>query len=294
VTRDQGSPLEQQMAITALGNLAYFQGRPAEAWAMVRELLPRGPFSEPEDGLFPYAIEMLRLATVLALDASDITTASDWLQTHDRWLDWSGSIRGRAESRLLQARLHELQGDMQSAEHSGQEALRLASNPRQPLMLLAAHRFLGQIFISEDRIDEAERELGMALDLADACAAPYERASTLLCLAHLYLGTHRSQDARVLLDTAREIGSELEAAPILSMADHLASVPGSSNGASALTSRELEVLRLVASGLTDADAAEQLYISPRTVGQHLRSIYNKLGVSSRTAATSVAIKEDLV
>ena len=51
-----------------------------------------------------------------------------------------------------------------------------------------------------------------------------------------------------------------------------------------LTSREIEVLRFMAEGLTDAQVAERLYISPRTVGQHLRSIYRKLGVPSRTAA----------
>src|SRR5260370_2244124 len=52
-----------------------------------------------------------------------------------------------------------------------------------------------------------------------------------------------------------------------------------------LTAREEEVLRLVAQGLTDAQVAEHLIISPRTVNWHLTSIYSKLGVSSRTAAT---------
>ena len=51
-----------------------------------------------------------------------------------------------------------------------------------------------------------------------------------------------------------------------------------------LSSREVEVLRLVAQGLTNAQVVERLSPSPRTVDQHLRSIYSKLGVSSRTAA----------
>jgi DNA-binding NarL/FixJ family response regulator len=51
-----------------------------------------------------------------------------------------------------------------------------------------------------------------------------------------------------------------------------------------LSARELEVLRLVAEGLTDARVAERLHLSPRTVGRHLESVYRKLGVSSRTAA----------
>jgi DNA-binding CsgD family transcriptional regulator/tetratricopeptide (TPR) repeat protein len=61
-----------------------------------------------------------------------------------------------------------------------------------------------------------------------------------------------------------------------------------------LTAREVEVLRLVALGLTDAQVAEQLIISPRTVTSHLTSIYNKLGVSSRAAATRFAVDHQLV
>jgi DNA-binding NarL/FixJ family response regulator len=61
-----------------------------------------------------------------------------------------------------------------------------------------------------------------------------------------------------------------------------------------LTGRELEVLRLVAQGLTDAEVGRQLVISPRTVNGHLTSIYSKLGVSSRTAATRFAIENHLI
>ncbi len=61
-----------------------------------------------------------------------------------------------------------------------------------------------------------------------------------------------------------------------------------------LTAREVEVLRLVAQGLTDAVVAEQLVISPRTVNFHLTSIYSKLQVSSRSAATRYAIEHHLV
>ena len=57
---------------------------------------------------------------------------------------------------------------------------------------------------------------------------------------------------------------------------------------SLLTSREVEVLRLVASGLTDAQVAEKLVVSVRTVNAHLQSIYGKLDVQSRTAAVREA------
>jgi predicted ATPase/DNA-binding CsgD family transcriptional regulator len=61
-----------------------------------------------------------------------------------------------------------------------------------------------------------------------------------------------------------------------------------------MTAREVEILRLVAQGLTDAQVAEQLVISPRTVNWHLTSIYSKLGVSSRNAATRFAIEQHLL
>ncbi len=61
-----------------------------------------------------------------------------------------------------------------------------------------------------------------------------------------------------------------------------------------LTTREVEVLRLVADGLTDTQVAEQLVISPRTVNWHLSVIYSKLGVSSRAAATRFALVHELV
>ena len=60
-----------------------------------------------------------------------------------------------------------------------------------------------------------------------------------------------------------------------------------------LTAREVEVLRLVAGALTDQQVAEKLVLSPRTVHAHLSSIYSKLGVTSRSAATRYAIEHHL-
>jgi predicted ATPase/DNA-binding CsgD family transcriptional regulator/Tfp pilus assembly protein PilF len=60
-----------------------------------------------------------------------------------------------------------------------------------------------------------------------------------------------------------------------------------------LTAREVEVLRLVAQGLTNEQVAEQLVISPRTVNTHLTAIFSKIGVSSRGAATRYAIEHHL-
>jgi DNA-binding CsgD family transcriptional regulator len=75
---------------------------------------------------------------------------------------------------------------------------------------------------------------------------------------------------------------------------HEAEKPGVSHYPAGLTTREVDVLRLVAEGLTDISIAKRLVLSPRTVNTHLRSIYAKIGVSSRSAATRYAVELKLV
>jgi DNA-binding NarL/FixJ family response regulator len=153
---------------------------------------------------------------------------------------------------------------------------------------------LGELAIHRRRTDEARHHLDLALGLAEACAAPYERAQVLMAQAELE-GHLPSPEAARRLDEARAIGEQLVAAPLLARLDHLANrlaVPTTAFPRG-LTAREVEVLRLVAEGLTDAQVAERLVLSPRTVSQHLRSVYNKLGVSSRAAATRFAIEHRL-
>lgn len=61
-----------------------------------------------------------------------------------------------------------------------------------------------------------------------------------------------------------------------------------------LSPREIQVLQLVAGGLSDAQVAAQLVLSPRTISTHLQSIYSKLGVNSRAAATRFAVENGIV
>jgi predicted ATPase/DNA-binding CsgD family transcriptional regulator len=81
--------------------------------------------------------------------------------------------------------------------------------------------------------------------------------------------------------------------PVRSNAEEVES-PGHQIHPARLSQREVEVLRLVAQGLTDAQVAERLILSARTVNSHLRSIYGKLDVPSRTAATRYAIDHNLL
>jgi DNA-binding NarL/FixJ family response regulator len=61
-----------------------------------------------------------------------------------------------------------------------------------------------------------------------------------------------------------------------------------------LTSREVDVLKLVAAGLTNREIADRLGLSSRTVDAHLRSVFAKIGVGSRSAATRYAVEHGLV
>jgi DNA-binding NarL/FixJ family response regulator len=61
-----------------------------------------------------------------------------------------------------------------------------------------------------------------------------------------------------------------------------------------LTTRQTEVLRLVADGKTDRQIASELVLSEKTVGRHLENIFAQLGVSSRAAATVAAVREGLL
>jgi predicted ATPase len=74
----------------------------------------------------------------------------------------------------------------------------------------------------------------------------------------------------------------------------IATSPPGSDLREGLTAREVEVLGLVAEGLTDAQVAERLVVSLRTIHAHLRSVYRKLGLHSRSAATRYAVEHQLV
>lgn len=286
-----------QEAVVVLGILAHRRGQPDLARQQITQLLPAGPATEPGDRIYAQAIAAITLAAELALDAGDLALARRWVETHARWLEWSGAELWRADTQLLWARWHERSGDIAAARQYAESGLSLASDPRQPLRIIAAHRLLGQLATREGQFDSAARHLTESLALAAACGAPFERALTLLALAELHVSTGHIADARTLLDEMREICTPLGARPTLDRADHL--LPAASAGRSAperpdgLTAREIEVLRLVAEGLTDVEVAERLYISRRTVGTHLTSIYTKINVTTRTAAARYAVDHGL-
>jgi DNA-binding NarL/FixJ family response regulator len=95
------------------------------------------------------------------------------------------------------------------------------------------------------------------------------------------------------LDAAAWVFEQLGAAPDLAQARAL-SREEAVKAAGGLTPRELEVLRLVATGKTNRSIAADLFLSERTVARHVSNIFTKLGLSSRAAATAYAYQHDLV
>jgi DNA-binding NarL/FixJ family response regulator len=91
---------------------------------------------------------------------------------------------------------------------------------------------------------------------------------------------------------AHAAGHALTVEQALSEIDRVVAAAGGAGDE--LTARELEVVGLVADGLSNADVAARLVVSTRTVHAHLRSIYRKLSVHSRTAAARAAAERGLV
>lgn len=123
-------------------------------------------------------------------------------------------------------------------------------------------------------------------------AAPFEEAQARVRMAQAYrqLGDHDT--AEIELDAARVVFEELGALPALAQVRELRATPRVEE--SGLTPRELEVLRLLATGVTNRQIGVELVISQKTVARHVANLFTKLDVTSRAAATAYAYEHDLV
>ena len=282
-----------------LATIAERQGEADEAWAYIEEAFPPGSPTKPGTDDFYYQLDMALLASKLSLARDEFPSARSWLERHASWLDWSGAVLGLAEAQLGWATYYRLIDDCDLAREHAERAYDHASDPRQPLALIAADRFLGQLDVDKGKYDEAEERLVASLELAEHCEAPFKVALTLVVMAERAAKLGEVEEARGLIATVREICEPLGAKPTLERVDEIeATLPTVRQTArqypAGLTGREVEVLRLVARGMTDAEAAEELFISPRTVSQHLRSVYNKLGVNNRAEAAVRAVELGVV
>jgi ATP/maltotriose-dependent transcriptional regulator MalT len=237
------------------------------------------------------------LAADLCLDAGDIETAHAWLRAHDTWLKWSGTVLGVAAGDAGWARLHLAAGDDAAAAARANAALRRASEPDQPGVRLEAHRLLGELAFKSGRVDEAIAESTRAVELAQACELPYERALGQLLLSEAWMATGRNSDANAVLTEAMTTLTFLDARPAVQRAESLATragiQPATLTRNSDLTEREREVLRLIVAGRSNQAIADDLFISWTTARTHVSNIFRKLGVSTRAEAVDAAHRRGL-
>ncbi|MGH3490337.1 MAG: response regulator transcription factor [Actinopolymorphaceae bacterium] len=195
--------------------------------------------------------------------------------------------------------------DIDAAREGAGELSTLVDDLSAPFLQATAAQAAGAVALAADDAEAALAALRLALSTWHQLDAPYEvaRARVLVALACRKLGD--ADTAELELDAARAVFEHLGAVPDLERVRTLVGAPTGDEAATAprpgrpvaaggLTARELEVLRLVASGRTNRAIAQELVLSEKTVARHVSNIFGKLRLSSRSAATAYAYEHDLV
>jgi len=183
--------------------------------------------------------------------------------------------------------------DVAAARAAAEELQELAERFNAPLLHAMAARAIGAVLLAEHDAKGALAELRRAWTLWCEIDAPYEAARTRVLLACACKELDDCDAAKLELELASEVFQQLGAAPELAQVEKLVFQKPSSP-TTVLTSREVEVVRLIATGKTNRAIAVKLGISEKTVARHISNIFTKLGISSRSAATAFAYQHELV
>lgn len=205
----------------------------------------------------------------------EVAEIHDRMRAAENESEWPIAPVARA---MMEGLLH-LSGRHADAEYSLRRASTLQREARFSTLVGNADLLLAHLYLLRGRPEEALAEFAPVLAENERQGTPgfiMWEGGLMVPLLRLAVerGVHASFAGHVL-DLLGEPALSPEAAGILSR-------------------REAEVLRLVADGLTDGQVAGELHISPRTVGGHLRSIYNKLGVPGRAGAVRRAVERGLI
>ncbi len=182
-------------------------------------------------------------------------------------------------------------GAVEEARAVAAELERVAAAVGSSAMLAFSAYASGAVELASGDASGALPYLRKARQLWARSECPYEVARVRLLAGRALMALGDDESARQDLEAAREALLALGARPLAQEATRLLE-PGHLPGG--LTAREVEVLRLVASGRSNAQVATDLTLSEKTVARHLSNIFSKLDVGSRTAAAAYAYEQGLV
>jgi len=183
--------------------------------------------------------------------------------------------------------LDEAEGAREAAAELGETARRWGGRA----LAAVAAQARGAALLASGEPEQALGVLRKACDEWQALDAPYDAATARVLLGRACRALDDEDGADLELRAARATFERLGAATELAVLGRDRPVSGSHHG---LTPRERQVLGWLATGRTNRDIAKGLSISEKTVARHVANIFQKLGLSSRAAATAYAYEHDLV
>ena len=179
------------------------------------------------------------------------------------------------------------------AIEAAQELSAIAIAFDAPYLYAMADYCQGAVLLAEGRTQLALDNLQKALILWKTLQLPYEFAHTSELKGRVYHKLNDKDNSKIALAAAKWVFEQLKALPDFERINRLVNEK-QHHETYGLTLRELQVLQLVASGKSNKCIAGELFISVRTVDRHLSNIFNKLGVTSRVAATAFALKKNML
>jgi DNA-binding CsgD family transcriptional regulator len=182
-------------------------------------------------------------------------------------------------------------GDLDAAAAACRELEDVARGRRSRALAAMSDYARGAVALAEDDARSALVALRRACQAWQELEAPRETARTRVLLGRACAALGDLDTADLELEAARDTFARLGAAPERARVEALARRPANRHG---LTARELEVLRMLATGKSNREIAVALVISDHTVRRHVQNTFAKLGVSSRAAATAFAFRHGLV